>query len=378
VSQFTKNLSEIFQFIIGEKAFREVSFFNQSGKFFSLKIKRWQFNKKRQAAFLSVFAELMNVGRLPFDIADYLSKYGQKIEIEIASDIKKNLSEGLSVTDSLDGWFDSLNLAALKAGESSGHEGFIRSLRHVSNSILEQDKISSSSYAKCLYPGVYALLSTVFIAAVYIAFVPILEEISGDGPLAPEVQNFKNFVEFWILWGLPILVLIVSVVFGFKYFEKNLVGETRDRLEMIKIGPWHPFGGYRLKIGSHIVSSFALLKRFDFPAFTIYRILSNEGSTYQKHHISIMQSQLKDGQSNEISSLDSGLLEPQYISLLSLYAGANQSTYVDALNSAASDIKHRCVDRMKINGAIFSYFLWGVCINNLAELINVLMSVNVS
>lgn len=376
MKKFIQNFDDIFKAIIGDKSFKEFSFINVPIKFLSKNIERFKFDSKRQSAFLSVFAELMQVGRLPYDIADYQTKYGQKIEAKISADIKRNLSEGLNVTDALEGWIEPLNLAALKAGEASGHEGFVKALRHVSGLIQSQNQASSSSFSKCLYPGLYTILSVVFIAAIYTNFVPVIEEISVGKPLPIEVKNFKDFVEFWIAWGIPILVCLTAYIATFKYLEKNLVGDIRDQIEMIKIGSWQPFGGYRLKIGSHIVSSFALLKRFDFPAYTIYRILSNEGDKYQRHHISIMQKQLKEGHENEISSLDSGLLEPQYVSLLSLYAGANQSIYVEALNSAAREIQERCNNRMKVTGTLLSYFLWIILIKNLAALITILMSVN--
>lgn len=341
--------------------------------FYEKKKRQLSFTRPKQVKFLRIFSELMKVGRLPYDIADYIAKYGDPVERQIAIEIKANLGNGLSICDALDGWIDPMSLAALRAAEEGGQEGFVLALTYVAEEMETQSTTSAGALKKMIYPGVYAVTSFGIVIALHYNMIPMMRDMNR-GMLPKDIQATDDYAVFLINWGWLYTILFVALLVGFKYLQKNLVGETRDKLEMIKIVNWYPFGGYRLLIGSHIVASFALLKRFDFPAFMIYRILEQEGSIYQKHHVSIMREQLKDGNENEIESMDSGLLEPQYISLLKLYAGAESTSYVSALNSASKDIGRRCIDRMKINGEIIFYALWGVVIYNLSMVVNVLMS----
>lgn len=337
----------------------------------------FQFNKNRQSEFLHQFASLMAVGRMPYDIADHIVKFGQKTEQEIASNIKFQLQNGLLISDALAGWIDPMKLAALKAAEEGGQEGFVIALKIISTNLIQETDTAKTSKAKILMPFVYTLMSFALVIGINFKFLPIFKGIS-QGPLPKPIQDIERYSGFLVGWGWLLLLAAVIGIFLFKYLEKNLVGDHRDRLEVIKIGSWNPFGGFRMKVGAHIIESFALLKRFNFSAYSIYRILIREGSAYQKHHVQIMTNQLPEGNESEIDSLDSGLLEPQYISLLKLYTGAENMNIVDQLNSAARDIKRRCEKRIQVNTDIIYYILWMTTLYNLTAIVNVFMATSSS
>lgn len=341
--------------------------------FFEAKKRQFMFPRQKQVKFLRIFSDLMRVGRLPYDIADYIAKYGMDIEQKIALEITENLGNGLSVCDALEGWIEPMSLAALRAAEEGGQDGFVLALSTVANELEIQANTASGAFKKALYPGAYAVMSFLMIIGLHYKMIPMMRDMY-KGMLPRDIQETEDYALLLINWGWLYLLVFIVAMFAYKYLQRNLIGEVRDKLEMIKVLNWYPFGAYRLVVGSHIVASFALLKRFNFPAYQIFRILENEGSPYQQHHVRIMRDQLKDGNENEIDSMDSGLLESQYISLLKLYASTESDKYVDALNSAANDIKKRCIDRMKINGEIMYFFLWGVVVYNLSMAINVLMA----
>lgn len=337
--------------------------------------RRFTFNKEKQAELLNLFAELMKSGRMPYDIADHLVKYGANQEKLIAIDIKTMLQNGDSIVSALEGWFDPMNIAALRAAEDGGQEGFCLAMQIISRELKKEKEASSVSIAKLAMPFMYSIISFAMVFFMQTKFVPIYKEIS-NGNLPPPIQKLDSYAGFLMDYGVIVLVAVVGLFIYFKYLEKNLIGDFRDKIEVFKIGPWNPFGGYRLKVAAHIVASFALLKRFNFSAYAIYQVLINEGSVYQRYHVNIMRMQLPEGNENEIDSMDSGLLEQQYISLLKLYMGTDNSNIVDKLNAAAADIRKRCATRLKVNADIIYYILWAIIVNNLTIAVGVFMATN--
>lgn len=337
--------------------------------------RKFCFNKEKQSELLNLFSELMKSGRMPYDIADHLVKYGSKEEKLIATDIKLMLQNGDSIVNALEGWFDSMNIAALRAAEDGGQEGFCLAMQIISSELKKEKVASSVSLAKLAMPFLYTIISFAMVFFMQTKFVPIYKEIS-NGNLPPPIQKLDSYAGFLMDYGMLVLIAMVGVFIYFKYLEKNLIGDFRDKVEVFKIGPWNPFGGYRLKVAAHIVSSFGLLKRFNFSAYAIYQVLMNEGSVYQRYHVNIMRMQLPEGNENEFDSMDSGLLEQQYISLLKLYMGTDNSNIVDKLNAAAADIRKRCATRLKVNADIIYYILWAVLVNNLTIAVGVFMATN--
>mgnify|MGYP003108597081 CR=1 FL=1 len=339
-------------------------------------LRRLSFNRKRQAALLKTLAKPMKVGRPPVEIVKHLIQFGDNQQKVIAKDMLHNLRSGVRLTSALEGWYDEVTISALRAAEQSGQNTFVDALDYLGDKLTEASKAKMAIFAKWLYPAVFVVGTSALILGLNDFMVPTILAMNNDQP-PPNVQSFMDVADFY-LYRFPIIaVLFVAGLVYARWWFANHVGPIRDTIDHIKL-----FSGYRLSIGANVVSTFALLKRFDMKPLRIVQMLEETGSPYQQSHVFNMKEALKGGREEQregnkgiVNALDIGLLDDIYVSLLKLYAQASDEFVVEALELASEDIHQRVMERLGFLGMWVTLALWAWIGFNVITIVSLLMGI---
>lgn len=334
--------------------------------------RRLAFNRKQQADFLRALSKPLRVGRPPLQVARHLVKFGTEPQKRIARDMITSLSSGRGVVAALEGWYDEVTLSALRAAEKGGPKTLLQALGYLSENMTKSSNAKAAIFGKWAYPGFFVGLTIMMMVFLEGLLVPVLSV--GDVP--DNVNRFIAVMKFY-KHQLPFLMAGLTGLFIYsRWWLANHVGPIRDTFDHIKI-----FSGYRLSVGVNVVSTFALLSRFDMKPFHIVRLLEETGSPYQQSHVFNMKEALRGGRGDDgdgsskgiVNALDVGLLDDEYLSLLKLFAEADDKYAVEALEEAANDIQERVLVRLKRFGAVVTTLLWIWIVFNVITIVLLIM-----
>lgn len=334
--------------------------------------RRLAFNRKQQADLLAALSKPMRVGRPPLLIARHLVKFGTAPQRRIAQDMITNLRSGKGVVAALEGWYDEVTLSALRAAEKGGPKTLLQALMYLSENMTKFRSEKVAIFGKWLPPGIYIVITINIMMILEGALIPALSAIGGEDKAAFFVAVMKFYK-----YQLPfIMIALVGAIIYARWWLANHIGPFRDTFDHIRL-----FSGYRLSIGVNVVSTFALLSRFDMKPFHIVRLLEETGSPYQQSHVFNMKEALRGARSDDrigsskgiVNALDVGLLDDEYLSLLKLYAEADDEYAVEALEDAARDIQSQVLMRLKVFGVAGTLFLWVWLVFNLITIVLLLL-----
>ena len=262
---------------------------------------------------------------------------------EVLFDVEASLSSGVSLSASLkrhDDVFDSLFVNIIQVGENSGRLDL--AFKQLGSYLqLEKDTRRRIS-AAVRYPMFVLIAISIAIVVLNIFVIPVFADLftkfGANLPWATKIligtSNF--FVEQWPF----ILLFVVAVVFGIRYYVNTEEGELRWHRTKLAL----PIVGSILERAtlSRFSRSFALMLHSGVPLIQALELSSNAvGNAYMSGRIRTMRESIQRGESLLRSAAQSNMFTPLVLQMLQV---GEETGQVDEMLNEVADFYEEEVD----------------------------------
>ncbi|MBD0788062.1 hypothetical protein HUO09_17040 [Vibrio sp. Y2-5] len=249
----------------------------------------------------------------PQTVADDFIAFGSNLEKEFGTAINDAISNGLSFTAALEGWFPEIVIEAIRMGETSGNFG--KGCKY-GKEALEATSESVMTFFMTIGKPILFIVSV--FAMIGLISVNLMGTLGSNKPMnqwplvSVSVYDFgHNLVNNW---GLYLCLVIFCVICLFIALT-NWTGQSRNNVRMSPL-----FRQYNLVMALRIINGFAQLRSIGLSLDESVEImLSSTGlNRYTRYHLEEVQGNIQLSEVEGVLGrlLDTGMLEERMVNRL--------------------------------------------------------------
>jgi len=202
--------------------------------------------------------------------------------------------------------FDDLFVHLVAAGEVGGILDII--LQRLAVYIEKAEKLKSQIKGAMTYPIVVMVIATVVLAVIMIFVIPVFQEMfEGSGNALPlPTQMVVNLSHFTVEYILHIIVSVIALFVGFKYFRKTAFGKRSTDALALKLPVFGPLlkkvavARFTRTLGTMISSGVPILDALEICAKTSGNVILEEVVMEVRADVSEGQTMAEPLSQNEI------------------------------------------------------------------------------
>jgi type II secretory pathway component PulF len=279
----------------------------------SLKIKRMQFGAKAQLAFIEDLYTLVSDGIPANRAIEMMTQVSTGITREAALAIAQKIAEGQQLAEGMRGWFSPNIVEIVRVGEEGG--ALTETLRSAIATLAQKSGAIGAFLQAVTYPFLVIIMACAIIiyvnAEVFKQFKTI-KPVERWPEAGRDLITIAQFIQSF--WWLAILV-IIALVFLFRYAMTNYVGEFRPLLDK-----FFPFNLYRRFVASRFLETLGLLVSNGVVFKNALRVMEYQANPYLASHLMTMEHLLGMGRGNVADVLSTGLVNEADIMRLRIMA----------------------------------------------------------
>lgn len=263
---------------------------------------QWLFGLNIQRAFLEDVLSLLQDGLSVNQAVDAMRSIATGLKREAADSISYALASGQGMAAGMTGWFSSVYVEIINAGESTGV--LTEALEACASAARRQDFSVGVWLSSLLYPLMVvtaALGVVVFVKNTVLARFTEIKSVSLWPMISQNLFYLATWVERGWLLALVSLVLLVMLTI---YALRNTTGVVRSWLDLTPI-----FNLYRQFSAARLMRTLGLLLNNGIMLKRALSIMRVEAKPYLAWHLWQMELQLANGRLNIADVLDTRLIE---------------------------------------------------------------------
>lgn len=310
----------------------------------------WQkinFTRKQQQAFLEDFHSLIQDGVLVHQAIETIANASTGINQQVAHAILDKMSQGQSLANSMQPWFEMTSIEIIRAGEETGTltqttASAMDALRQNNNAI--GNMISSLLYPIVVFSAAAAMI--VFIKTSVLLSFSEIKPVREWPSVGQTLFHLAYFIENW--WWLTLAILVCLSMLIFKSLQ-YLTGSLRnliDRLPLLSL--------YRENIAANFMETLGLLLKNGVVLKRALMIIHQQAKPYLAWHLDLMEVRLCGGKENIADLIDTNLITPNDLARLKIVG--QSKGFADALiklGDRANTQHAKAIDRLgKILGGL--------------------------
>lgn len=280
-----------------------------------LKLKKIEFTAKKQQQFLEDLSVLISDGVPANRAIEMLTKLYKGGAKKAAIAVSKGVASGKSLTDSMEGWFDTNTVELIRVGEEGGMLSEI--IKNAAQALSRKAGSLATVIAALLYPItvlVAGCMIMVYInSSIFVDFKEI-KPVATWPAIGQQLIFFATLIQHW--YWLVIIVIIALIVI-ISIMQPNYVGEYRKLLDKAP-----PFNIYRTLSAARFMDNLGLLIINGVVFKNALKIMKKNATPYVLTHIINMEHLLARGKDNIADVLDTGLISNDDILRLRVIAEA--------------------------------------------------------
>lgn len=285
----------------------------QYGNLVVNKVKRFQFGKKAQLAFLEDLSLLINDGIPANRAVEMMAHVGKGLNKEVASSIAHKISQGQALAEGMKEWFSPNVVEIVRVGEAGG--ALAQTLKSAINMLSQQGVAMGAFVGAVSYP-----LLVIFMACIIIIYLDgsVFEQFKAIKPVDqwPDAGHRLLFIaglikNWW--WSAIVGVIVFTIVM--RRIMTTYTGEFREQLDRFP-----PFSFYRTLTAARVLETLGLLVSNGVVFRAAIKVMQFQANPYTHFHLKMMEHYLSMGKTNIGDVLATGLVTDDDIMRLRIMA----------------------------------------------------------
>ncbi len=276
-------------------------------------VKRFQFNKKTQLAFLEDLSLLINDGIPANRAIEMMAHVGKGLNKEVATSIALKISQGQPLAEGMKEWFSPNVVEIVRVGEAGG--ALAQTLKSAINMLSQQGVAMGAFVGAVSYPLLVITMACVIIIylndSVFVQFKAI-KPVDQWPDAGRRLIYVANLIKDW--WWIFIVGTVATIII-LRRLMTNYVGEFRPQLDKIP-----PFSFYRTLTAARVLETLGLLVANGVVFRAAIKVMQYQANPYMHYHLAMMEHFLSMGKTNIGDVLATGLVNDDDIMRLRIMA----------------------------------------------------------
>jgi type IV pilus assembly protein PilC len=265
-------------------------------------IKRWQFNTKKQLAFLEDLYLLINDGIPANRAVDMMGLVTTGLTREVALSMSQKIAEGQPLAEGMREWFSMNVVEIIRVGEAGG--ALAQTMKSAINMLSQQGLAIGAFIAAVSYPLLVIIIACAVILylnhSVFEQF-KMIKSVDKWPDAGRRLIYIGQFVQYW--WWIVIVGIIATMVLIKQVFTKY-TGSLRPTLDAFP-----PFSFYRKLVAARLLETMGLLVANGVVFKSAIKVMQYHANPYLLSHLINMEHLLSTGKTNIADVLATGLVE---------------------------------------------------------------------
>lgn len=276
-------------------------------------LKRFQFGKKAQLAFLEDFYLLVNDGIPANRAIEMMAQATTGITRDVALTIAQKISEGQLLADGMRDWFAVSIVEIIRAGEEGG--ALTETLRSAIKTLGQQSGATGAVVSAVTYPLLVITMACAIIVylnnGVFMEFQTI-KPMDQWPEAGRDLVTLAQLIQYW--WWL-VIAAVIAIMLLFRRLMSHYVGELRPLLDKFP-----PFNLYRRFAAARLMETLGLLVANGVVFKNAIKVMQYQATPYIASHLMMMEHLMAMGRGNIADVLSTGLIDEKSILRLRVMA----------------------------------------------------------
>ncbi|HSW93091.1 MAG TPA: type II secretion system F family protein [Gammaproteobacteria bacterium] len=276
-------------------------------------LKRLQFGKKAQLAFLEDFYLLVNDGIPANRAIEMMAQATTGITRDVALSIAQKISEGQLLADGMRDWFTVSIVEIIRVGEEGG--ALTETLRSAIKTLGQQSGATAAVVSAVTYPLIVIAMACGIIVylnnGVFMEFQTI-KPMDQWPEAGRDLVTLAQLIQYW--WWL-VIAAVIAIILLFRRLMSNYVGELRPVLDKFP-----PFNLYRRFAAARLMETLGLLVANGVVFKNAIKVMQYQATPYIASHLMMMEHLMAMGRGNIADVLSTGLIDEKSILRLRVMA----------------------------------------------------------
>lgn len=277
------------------------------------RIKRFQFNEKKQLAFLEDLSVLINDGIPANRAIEMLVEVTSGLTRDVALSLAQKISEGQPLAEGMREWFSTSIVEIVRVGEEGGV--IAETLQSAIKTLTQRTGSMGALIGAVSYP-----IMVITIACCVIIYLrnSIFTQFEAIKPMEqwPEAgQHLVGLADVIAEWWWLLILFMIAISYLMRYIMRNYTGEFRPFLDNI-----FPFTLYRRFAAAQLMETMGLLVANGVVFKQAIKVMQYQANPYVASHLVMMEHLLGMGKGNIADVLSTGLIEHEDILRLRVMA----------------------------------------------------------
>jgi len=263
--------------------------------------KRFQFNGKKQLAFLEDFYLLVNDGIPANRAIEMMSRVSVGLNKEVAVSIGERIAQGQPLAEGMQEWFAPNIVEIIRVGEAGG--ALSQTLKSAINTLLQRGVAIGSFVGALAYP-----LFVIVIACGVIVY--LRNSVFSQFLLIKPIEQWPDSGQrlMWLAamiqgWWWIVVLIVVAIVLMIRRIMTNYTGVMRPMLDTVP-----PFSFYRQLVSARLLETLGLLVANGVVFKAAIKVMQYQANPFLMSHLVSMEHLLSMGKTNIADVLDTGLV----------------------------------------------------------------------
>lgn len=267
-------------------------------------IKRLQFGKKAQLAFIEDLYTLVNDGIPANRAIEMMGLVSEGVVRDVALSLSQSIAEGKPLAEGMGKWFAQNVVEIIRVGESGG--ALAQALKSAINMMSQSGVAMSAFVAAVTYPMIVIAMSCAMIVYMNNNILPQFRLIKPDTEWPPAGKRLVSIAHIVQHWWWVFVVVAVVIVMVLRRMCTHYVGHLRATLDRFP-----PFSFYKRLVAARMLETLGLLVANGVIFKTAIKVMQLQANPYLHMHLVEMEHLLSMGKSNIADVLATGLVREQ-------------------------------------------------------------------
>jgi len=265
-------------------------------------VKRLEFSKKRQQAFLEDLYTLIHDGVPANRAVEMMSRSMRGIQKEVAAALATGIAQGQPLADGMREWFAPNVVEIIRVGEAGG--ALEQTLKSAVNMLAQQGAAYGNIIGAIAYP-----LFVISIACGLIVYLKgsVFEQFASIKPITEwpdagqQLYDLATVIKYW--WWI-VIIIIIAIGFILSWLLTNYTGALRGTLDKFP-----PFSIYKRLMAARLLETLGLLVANGVVFKSAIKVMQLQANPYMYSHLLKIEYLLSMGRTNIADVLDTGLID---------------------------------------------------------------------
>ncbi|OGT58841.1 MAG: hypothetical protein A3F43_02220 [Gammaproteobacteria bacterium RIFCSPHIGHO2_12_FULL_42_10] len=265
-------------------------------------LKRINFNKKKQLAFLEDLYLLINDGIPANRAVEMMAQVTTGVTREVSLTLTNKISEGQPLAEGMKEWFTPNVVEIIRVGEAGG--AMAETMKSAINMLAQQGMAFGAFAGAIAYPSIVVLMGCGMIIYLEGSVFEQFKLIKPPDQWPEAGQSLLNLAYMIKTWWWAAILFVIAFVIAMRRMLTNFTGEMRATLDQ-----YPPFTLYRKLVSARLLETLGLLVANGVVFKSAITVMQYQANPYVAWHLARMENLLSKGKSNIADVLDTGLIE---------------------------------------------------------------------